>query len=168
MDPRINMVMVGAKDIPALQAFYEGGLGWTPWIPATAGSAAYKVGTAVLIFVNADYLAKESGVPPTDTPKAHMAIFVSTREEVDLAFDRAVKAGARVTSAVRDRDQGLYSGYFADPENNVWEVVWSPHMPLAADGSLSLPGVACVRRPRLPDVAASNPPKLVRSQGRHV
>lgn len=140
MDARINMVMVSAKDITALQDFYEGGLGWTPWMPATPGSAAYKVGTAVLIFVNADYLAKESGVPATDTPKAHMAIFVPTREEVDTDFERAVKAGARVTSAVRDRDQGLYSGYFADPENNVWEVVWSPHMPLAADGSLTLPG----------------------------
>lgn len=140
MDPRINMVMVSAKDIPALRAFYEDGLGWSPWMPATAGSAAYKVGTAVLIFVNADYLAKESGVPATDTAKAHMALFVESREEVDAAFALALAAGARVTSAVRDRDQGLYSGYFADPENNVWELVWSPHMPLAADGSLTLPG----------------------------
>lgn len=140
MDPRINMVMVSAKDIPALQTFYESGLGWTPWMPSTPGSAAYKVGTSVLIFVNADYLAKESGVPAVDTPKAHMAVFVPTKEEVDSQFDRAVKAGARVTSAVRDRDQGLYSGYFADPEGNVWEIVWSPHMPLAADGSLTLPG----------------------------
>jgi hypothetical protein len=69
-----------------------------------------------------------------------MAVFVASKEEVDTTFDRAVKAGARVTSAVRDRDQGLYTGYFADPESNVWEVVWSPHMPLAADGSLTLPG----------------------------
>lgn len=142
MDPRINMIMVSARDIAALRAFYEDGLGWTPWMPATAGSAAYKVGTAVLIFVNADYLASESGVPATGTSKAHMAVFVATREEVDAAFDRALKAGARVTSAVRDRDQGLYSGYFADPEDNGWEVVWSPHMPLAADGSLTLPGAA--------------------------
>lgn len=140
MDPRINMVMVSAKEIPALQTFYEEGLGWTPWMPSTPGSAAYKVGTAVLIFVNADYLAKESGVPAVDTPKAHMAIFVPTKEEVDADFDKAIKAGGRVTSAVRDRDQGLYSGYFADPENNVWEIVWSPHMPLAADGSLTLRG----------------------------
>jgi hypothetical protein len=109
-------------------------------MPPSAASAAYKVGTAVLIFVNADYLAKESGVPATETPKAHMAVFVAAKGEVDSAFDRAVKAGARVTSAVRDRDQGLYSGYFADPEGNVWEVVWSPHMSLAADGSLTLPG----------------------------
>lgn len=142
MDPRINMIMVSARDIPALQAFYEGGLGWTPWMPANPGSVAYKVGTAVLIFVNADYLAKESGIPATATPKAHMALFVDSKEKVDAAFALAVKAGARVTSDVRDRDQGLYSGYFVDPEENCWEVVWSPHMPLAADGSLTLPGAA--------------------------
>jgi hypothetical protein len=33
----------------------------------------------------------------------------------------------------------LYTGYFADPESNSWEVVWSPHMPLDADGALTFP-----------------------------
>lgn len=141
MQPRINMIMVGANDIPALRTFYESGLGWSPWMPANPGSVAYKVGTAVLIFVNSAYLANESGVPATSTPKAFMAIFVESKTEVEAAFERAMKAGGRETSAVRDRDQGLYSGYFADPEDNVWEIVWSPHMPLAADGSLTLSGV---------------------------
>jgi predicted lactoylglutathione lyase len=136
------MVMVSANDIAALRAFYEQGLGWTPWMPASAGSVAYKVGTAVLIFVNADYLAHESGIEQVRTPKSIWAIFVPTKAEVDAAFDLAIKAGARLTSPIRDRDQGLYSGYFADPEGNGWEVVWSPHMPLAPDGALQLPGAA--------------------------
>lgn len=142
MDARINMVMVSANDIAALRAFYEQGLGWTPWMPASEGSVAYKVGTSVLIFINAAYLAHESGIEQAQTPKSIWAIFVSTRTEVDAAFDRAIKAGARVTSPIRDRDQGLYSGYFTDPEGNGWEVVWSPHMPLGPDGALQLPGAA--------------------------
>ena len=142
MDSRINMVMVSAKDINALRAFYEQGLGWTPWMPASDGSVAYKVGTTVLIFVNAAYLAHESGIAAVDAPKSIWAIFVPTKEDVDAAFDLAAKAGARITSPVRDRDQGLYSGYFTDPEGNGWEVVWSPHMPLGADGALTLPGAA--------------------------
>lgn len=140
MDPRINMVMVGAKDIGALRRFYEDGLGWSPWMPPTPSGAAYKVGTSVLIFVDAAYLAQESGVPTIDIPKALWAVFVSSQEEVHAAFDKAVQAGAKITSPIRDRDQGLYSGYFADPEGNSWEVVWSPHMPLGSDGSLLLPG----------------------------
>jgi len=142
MNARINMVMVSAKDINLLRAFYEQGLGWTPWMPASEGSVAYKVGTSVLIFVNAAYLAHESGIAQTQSPKSIWAIFVPTKTEVDAAFDRAVRAGAKVTSPIRDRDGGLYSGYFVDPEGNGWEVVWSPHMPLGADGALELPGVA--------------------------
>ena len=142
MDPRINMIMVGASDIAALRRFYEEGLGWSPWMPASEGSAAYKVGTSVLIFVNSAYLAKESGIPAVETPKSLFAIFVASKEEVHAAFDRAAAAGATITSAIRDRDQGLYSGYFSDPEGNSWEVVWSLHMPLGADGALTLPGQA--------------------------
>ena len=142
MDPRINMVMVSAKDIHALRSFYEQGLGWTPWMPASEGSVAYKVGISVLIFVNDAYLAHESGIAAAETSKSIWAVFVPTKADVDAAFDLAVKAGATITSPIRDRDQGLYSGYFTDPEGNGWEVVRSPHMPLGADGALTLPGAA--------------------------
>jgi len=142
MDPRINMVMVGAKDIDVLRRFYEDGLGWSPWMPATPGSTAYKVGTSILIFVNSAYLASESGIPAVDTPKSLFALFVESKGDVQAAFDKATAAGAKITSPIRDRDGGLYSGYFSDPEGNSWEVVWSPHMPLGADGGLTLPGQA--------------------------
>lgn len=142
MDPRVNMIMVSANDIAALRNFYEAGLGWTPWMPASDSSVMYKVGTSILVFLNAAYLAHESGIEAVATPKSVWAVFVESKDEVVAAFDRAVKAGATVTSALRDRDGGLYSGYFADPEGNGWEVVWSPHMPVGADGSLTLPGQA--------------------------
>jgi len=61
---------------------------------------------------------------------------------VEEIYSRALKAGAKETSGVRDRDGGLYTGYFDDPEGNSWEVVWSPHMPLDAQGALTLPGQA--------------------------
>jgi predicted lactoylglutathione lyase len=136
------MVMMSARDIEALRTFYEQGLGWSLWMPATAGSAAYKVGTSILIFVNADYLAAESGVPVANASKALFAVFVGSKEEVHSAFAKATEAGATITSPIRDRDDGLYSGYFADPEGNGWEVVWSPHMPLGSDGGLTLLGQA--------------------------
>jgi predicted lactoylglutathione lyase len=140
MDPRINMVMVGAKDIAGLRRFYEEGLGWSPWGPASDRNVMYKVGTSVLVFLDSDYLAAESGVEVASGPKSFWAIFVSTKEEVESTFERAISAGARSTSPVRMRDGDLYSGYFADPEGNGWEVVWSPHMPLDEQGALTLGG----------------------------
>ena len=140
MQPRVNMIMTAAKDIALLRAFYEGGLGWQPWTQPSKMAVMYKVGTAILVFLNEDYQARESGFPKADGAKSIWALFVETRAEVDRVFARAVTAGATATSPVRDRDQGLYSGYFADVEGNGWEVVWSPHMPIGPDGALTLPG----------------------------
>jgi predicted lactoylglutathione lyase len=141
MDARINMIMVSAKDVPALRRFYEDGLGWTPWMPPTPLSIMYQVGTSILVFLDADYLARESGIPAVSTPKGLWAIFTRTKEEVGALFDRAIAAGATVTSPIRDRDGGLWSGYFTDPEGNGWEVVWSPHMTPTDDGGLTRPGL---------------------------
>lgn len=140
MDQRVSMIMTGAQDIPKLRAFYEDGLGWTPWVPANEASVLYKVGHSVLVFLNEGYLAAERGEAVTAGSRTSLAVFVGSRQEVDETFARALAAGASQTSGVRDRDGGLYTGYFADPEGNSWEVCWSPHMPLDADGMLTLPG----------------------------
>jgi len=138
MDQRVNMIMTGAKDVPSLRAFYEQGLGWSPWGQASGTLAMYKLGTTVLVFLPAAYLAVESGIPEGLQPKALNAIFVPAKADVDHDFAQAIAAGATVTSPICDRDGGPYSGYFADPEGNGWEIVWSPHMPLGADGGLTL------------------------------
>lgn len=140
MDQRVSMIMTGARDVARLRAFYEQGLGWKPWGPSSPMSAMYTVGHSVLVFLNADYLAKERGEPVAAGSQTSLAVFVGSKREVDETFQRALAAGAKATSAVRDRDGGLYTGYFADPEGNSWEVVWSPHMPLDAQGALTLPG----------------------------
>jgi predicted lactoylglutathione lyase len=140
MDQRLNMVMNPVRDVAALRAFYEGGLGWTTWGPDMPGSVMYRLGTSVLVFVNQDYLAKEAGIDVAEAPRIINAVFVNSKEEVDAQMALALTAGGTITSAVRDRDGGLYSGYFADPEGNGWEIVWSPHMPVGADGGLTLGG----------------------------
>jgi predicted lactoylglutathione lyase len=140
MDQRVSMIMTGAHDIAKLRAFYERGLGWTPWGPASAGSVMYKVGHSVLVFLNGAYLAKERGESLVDGSKTSLAVFVESKAKVDEIYTRALAAGAKQTSGVRDRDGGLYTGYFADLEGNSWEVVWSPNMPLDSQGALTLPG----------------------------
>lgn len=140
MDQRLNMVMNPVRDIAAIRAFYESGLGWTPWGPDMPGSVMYRLGTAVLVFVNRDYLAQEAGIDVAGTPRIINAVFVNSKDEVDAQMARAVAAGGTVTSPVRDREGGLYSGYFADPEGNGWEVVWSPYMGVGDDGGLTLGG----------------------------
>ena len=138
MDQALHMLMVPAGDIAALRKFYIDGLGWQPWGPDTPGSLMVRAGTAVIVFVPRDYLAAESGIDLSAVPRAVNAIFVETKADVDAQFAAAIVAGATITSPIRDRDGGLYSGYFADPEGNGWEIVWSPVMRPGADGGLVL------------------------------
>ena len=141
MDQRVSMIMTGAQDIAKLRAFYEQGLGWKPWGPPGGGAAMYKVGHSVIVFLPGAYLAAERGETLGEGGgKTSLAVFVESKARVDEIYQRALAAGAKQTSSVRGRDGGLYTGYFADPEGNSWEVVWSPHMPLDAEGALKLPG----------------------------
>ncbi|WP_260582884.1 VOC family protein [Sphingopyxis sp. PET50] len=138
MDQALHMLMVPAGDVAALRRFYVDGLGWQPWGPDAPGSLMLRAGTAVIVFVPRDYLAAESGIDLSAVPRALNAVFVETKADVDAQFAGAIAASATVTSPIRDRDGGLYSGYFADPEGNGWEIVWSPAMRPGADGGLVL------------------------------
>ncbi|MFY0729659.1 VOC family protein [Pseudomonas sp. NFX15] len=139
MDQRVNMIMVGVTDIAILREFYEHGLGWVPLGQTpSATSVMYKIGQSVLVLMPAEYLFAESGITAANAPKSVWATFVSSKSEVDTQFAKAIKAGATVTSAVRERDGGLYSGYFADPEGNGWELVWSPHLQIDTEGAFVL------------------------------
>ena len=138
MDQALHMLMVTATDMARLRNFYVDDLGWTPWGPEMPGSFMLRAGTVVIVFVPHAYLAAESGIDLSETPRAINAIFVEARADVDTQFAAAVAAGATITSPVRDRDGGLYSGYFSDPEGNGWEIVWSPVMRPGSDGGLVL------------------------------
>ncbi len=138
MDQALHMVMVPAMDMAKLRDFYVEGLGWTTWGPDMPGSFMLRTGTVVIVFVPRNYLAAESGIDLSATPRAINAVFVENKADVAAQFDSAIAAGATVTSAIRERDGGLYSGYFADPEGNGWEIVWSPMMRPSADGGLQL------------------------------
>ncbi|GAC1580117.1 MAG: VOC family protein [Novosphingobium sp.] len=132
------MLMVPAHDIAKLRAFYIDGLGWKTWGPEMPGSVMFRAGTLVVVFVPRDYLSAESGIDLSATSRALNAVFVREKADVDAQIARAVAAGATVSSPIRVRDGGLYSGYFTDPESNGWEVVWSPVMRPGADGGLDL------------------------------
>jgi predicted lactoylglutathione lyase len=77
-------------------------------------------------------------LPVVTAPKTLFAVFVASKDEVDRQMNRVVAAGGKITSPVRPRDGGLYTGYFTDPEGNGWEIVWSPTMPLDEQGALTI------------------------------
>ena len=60
---------------------------------------------------------------PTEFSIGH---FVQNKEEVNGLLKQAKAPGAIVTEEPHERPWGIYSGYFKDPDGNLWEVVWNP------------------------------------------
>ncbi len=54
-------------------------------------------------------------------------------------MQQAAQAGARVLKTPRYTPWGGYSGYFADPDGQPWEVAFNPEWPLKDDGTLTIP-----------------------------
>ena len=62
-----------------------------------------------------------------------------SRDEVDAVLAEAKAAGAVILKPAHEAFWGGYSGYFADPDQFLWEVAWNPSFPIAEDGSIRLP-----------------------------
>jgi uncharacterized protein len=123
-----------------MRSFYQR-LGWET--TSTADDfAAFPLGGAVFTLYSIEAQAAEIGVsaPSADGFKG-FACSVNVEEEqmVDDAIRAAAEAGARVLAEPVTREWGGRSGYFADPEGNVWEVAWLPEGRFDERGGLIWP-----------------------------
>ena len=57
---------------------------------------------------------------------------VASTEEVDAVMEQATRAGARIVKPAQETFWGGYAGYFQDPDQHLWEVVWNPQWSLPA------------------------------------
>jgi catechol 2,3-dioxygenase-like lactoylglutathione lyase family enzyme len=126
---RITVVTLGAYDMPAMRAFYRG-LGWREKRESNDEFASFYTGASILALFPFTHLAHDGRVPASDVGTAFrgvtLAINVESRELVDATIDELRSAGARITKEPEDASWGGRSAYFADPEGNLWEVVWAP------------------------------------------
>ena len=51
----------------------------------------------------------------------------------------AESSGGRIVKPAGKAFWGGWYGYFADPEDNVWEVAHNPDFPIDAEGRIALP-----------------------------
>jgi uncharacterized protein len=136
MKPRITVITLGVDDLEHALRFYEDGLGLkTKGIVGREfeyGAVAFfelQNGIRLAIWpresLSHDTGLKVSQPSPTDFSIGHN---VSTRSEVDSVMKQAEMAGAVIVKPAQDTFWGGYAGYFQDPDQHLWEVVWNPQM----------------------------------------
>ena len=135
----MSLVTLGVTDLDRARAFYEK-LGWQAGLDVEE-TVFFQAGGLIVTLWGRDKLAVDSGV--TDRGGwggITLAHNVSSAAEVDRVIDQARAAGARIAREPAATFYGGYAGVFLDPDGHPWEVAHNPGLPLADDGSLSLPG----------------------------
>ena len=136
MKPRISVLTLGVDDLDRAVRFYRDGLGLhTDGIVGTEfefGAVAFfelQQGLRIALWPRRS-IAHDAGLPvspasPTDVTIGHN---VSSSDEVDAVMAQAQSAGATVVKPAHDTFWGGYAGYFLDPDQHLWEIVWNPHL----------------------------------------
>jgi len=140
MEQRISIVTLGVANLERSGKFYER-LGWRRSVSNAEGIIFYQAGGMALALYPRSHLAKDANVPPEGQGFAGIALAYNARDrnKVDQVLAEAEAAGAKILKPAHEAFWGGYSGYFADPDNFLWEVAWNPSFPIAADGSIRLP-----------------------------
>ena len=125
--PLANTITLGVRDLDRQRRFYAD-LDW-PLVFQSDDFVAFELRGAVLTLFPLEKLGADSGAAPDSGRggiRFSIIITVDTPEDVDRLVERAVHAGARITKAPVDAE--FFEGrdaYFADPEDNFWEVAWA-------------------------------------------
>ena len=139
MRPHVT-IGIGTANLARAVAFYEA-LGWTRSSASTEAMVFLRLANLCLGLHPREMLAADAGVEAEGSGfrAVTFAHNLSSDAEVDAAFAEAVAAGAEPVKRPERKHWGGYSGYFADPDGNLWEVAHNPFATLLADGTMDLP-----------------------------
>lgn len=127
MDPQITLVTLGVSDLAESIRFYRDGLGLPMQDREDDSDVAFfpLEGTWLSLYPR-ELLAKDATVTTGGNGFSGITIAhnVSTKEEVDTVLDEVEVSGGRVVKPAQEVFWGGYSGYFADPDEHLWEVAY--------------------------------------------
>ena len=141
LKPRVNFVTLGVVDMVAMRSFYER-LGLTASSASNPNVTFFDANGIVLALFGYHDLAEDAGVkagPVPDFRGVGVAWNGTSETEVDRIMEHAKAAGATIVKKPLKVFWGGYSGYFTDPEKNLWEVAYNPFFSINKRGQVELP-----------------------------
>jgi uncharacterized protein len=123
--PYVSGITLGVRDVSRAKQFYSEGLGWPvlfeqgDWVSFTINGGSSQLG----LFTR-DALAADAGVPADGAGFSGVTLsyLVRTDERVGEVLDEAERAGGKITKPAEQAGWGGASGYFTDPDGNLWKV----------------------------------------------
>lgn len=134
MNPSITVITIGVDDLERSVSFYADGLGFkTEGIIGREfeyGAVAFfdlQPGLRLALWPRRS-LAHDSGLALSGPSATELSLGhnVASPAEVDAVMAQAEAAGAVIVKPAQETFWGGYAGYFQDPDQHLWEVVWNP------------------------------------------
>ncbi len=125
--PLANVITLGTRNFAVMRSFYQK-LDW-PMIFDDGEFAAFELRGIVLALFPLEKLASDAREKPERSQggvRFSIGILVDEAAQVDEMAQKVRAAGGRITKEPVDAE--FFEGrscYFADPEDNYWEIVWS-------------------------------------------
>ncbi|NBC25621.1 MAG: VOC family protein [Bacteroidetes bacterium] len=138
MEQRLNIITLGVRDLNESIQFYENLLGWQRMDWESDNIAFFKLNGLILSLFPADDLAKDAGVASDGHgfKKFTLAYNARSEKEVDDIMQTLERKNVTIVKQPENVFWGGYSGYFADPDDNLWEVAYNPFLQLDDQGSV--------------------------------
>jgi predicted lactoylglutathione lyase len=143
MEQRISIITLGVSDLKKARAFYDA-LGWKVASEDKAEEiVAYDLQNMTLALYPLSKLAEDAEIPVQRSGYSTITIAynVNSETEVNETLEEVQKAGGKLVKAAEKVFWGGYSGYFSDPDGNLWEVAYNPFAPLGPKGEFQWGGV---------------------------
>lgn len=139
MKQRIHLVLLGVQNLQASVAFYEG-LGWQKSPSGNPEFVLFGLGGVVLGLQSRQAFAADARYPQSQGegfPGMALAYVATTPQEVYEVMERAAALGATIHRAAGPNPWG-HSGYFADRDGHLFEVLYEDGWKFAPEGHLAI------------------------------
>jgi predicted lactoylglutathione lyase len=126
MGAAISCITVPTDNLQKSIAFYRDGLGLTVEEQDEEHATFDLDGVYLVVLDRSEFgtYVERVGHRPAGRGAAETIIsyFADTKADVDTLMAKAQRAGAQISAA--SDDDGVYSGYFTDPDGHAWEVLF--------------------------------------------
>ena len=121
------MIILGVNDLEKSVKFYKEGLGF-PQMDSPPEVAFFTLKGCWLGLYARDSLAEDVMVSSMGSGFKAFTIShnVDLENEVDEIIENVVIVGSELSKAPQKTTWGGFSGYFKDPDGNLWEVAFNP------------------------------------------
>jgi uncharacterized glyoxalase superfamily protein PhnB len=127
MKQTLSAVTVSVKDLPRLKYFYTDVLDWEI-LTENESVLMLKLNATVLTLCTEEVFGIYTGIlPDKDKHKSfYLTINLDSMQEVDSCFETLATSSTTIIKMPEKTFWGGYSGFFTDPEDNLWELCYNP------------------------------------------